>query len=586
MMIFTNQALQERGIWPEYLITSGNEAGLSIADYIAFFADQPELKVIIIYVEAISQLAKFKAACRMARAAGQVDRRGQARPVGRRAQRRHGAYRLARGQRRGLRRDRGRGRRHPRRHPRRRGRDHRTARAYRRPARPPARRRHALRRLSRPAARFGGAQRAGIPRARTGDDRAAQCRAHGRIAGRQSDRRRLRRAQQRRQFHGQHRRAAGATRTWTWCWCRRDCRARPAPTAPSTTSASPTTTPPTKATKPIAFVTPISHGQTDYSRALRAKAPPRVVPAGGLQGACARSRASRAATSASACARARALAARERPRRSGATLIERLRARATAEPVALDEAQSKEVLRAYGIATPAEALVTSRAAAIEAAERIGYPVVLKAVSAELLHKSDVGRGGARSRQSPSNWRRPMTAWRSELQRHRLTGMLVCRQVRGGLELVLGLHRDPEMGLVVMAGSGGVLLELIKDVTFCAPPVSRGEGARHARPHARRQAACGLSRVARARCRRASSMRWSRSAGLAADLEDVVQSVDINPFVALPQGGLALDALIVLQRQAPRAPRPYPEPTRSRPLRGRRSTPSARDRAIGRTRGLC
>ena len=69
MMIFTNQALQERGIWPEYLITSGNEAGLSIADYIAFFADQPELKVIIIYVEAVSQLAKFKAACRMARAA-------------------------------------------------------------------------------------------------------------------------------------------------------------------------------------------------------------------------------------------------------------------------------------------------------------------------------------------------------------------------------------------------------------------------------------------------------------------------------------------------------------------------------------
>ena len=69
MMIFTNQALQERGIWPEYLITSGNEAGLSIGDYIAFFADQPELKVIIIYVEAISQLAKFKAACRVARAA-------------------------------------------------------------------------------------------------------------------------------------------------------------------------------------------------------------------------------------------------------------------------------------------------------------------------------------------------------------------------------------------------------------------------------------------------------------------------------------------------------------------------------------
>ncbi len=70
MMIFTNQALQERGIWPDYLITSGNEAGLTIADYVAFFADQSDLRVIIVYVEAISDLARFKAACRSARAAG------------------------------------------------------------------------------------------------------------------------------------------------------------------------------------------------------------------------------------------------------------------------------------------------------------------------------------------------------------------------------------------------------------------------------------------------------------------------------------------------------------------------------------
>src|ERR1700675_2847996 len=58
MMIFINAALEERGIWAEYLITSGNEAGLSVPDYIAFFADQPELKVIVIYVEAISNLEK------------------------------------------------------------------------------------------------------------------------------------------------------------------------------------------------------------------------------------------------------------------------------------------------------------------------------------------------------------------------------------------------------------------------------------------------------------------------------------------------------------------------------------------------
>src|SRR5438477_12940912 len=72
MMIFINSALEERGIFAEYLITSGNEAGLSVPDYIAYFADQPELKVIIVYVEAISDVAKFRAACALARAAGKA----------------------------------------------------------------------------------------------------------------------------------------------------------------------------------------------------------------------------------------------------------------------------------------------------------------------------------------------------------------------------------------------------------------------------------------------------------------------------------------------------------------------------------
>ena len=72
MMIFLNAALEERGMNAEYLITSGNEAGLSIPDYIAFFSDQPELKVIIVYIEAIADIEKFGAACRMARAAGKA----------------------------------------------------------------------------------------------------------------------------------------------------------------------------------------------------------------------------------------------------------------------------------------------------------------------------------------------------------------------------------------------------------------------------------------------------------------------------------------------------------------------------------
>ncbi|MGZ3349485.1 MAG: acetate--CoA ligase family protein, partial [Xanthobacteraceae bacterium] len=302
----------------------------------------------------------------------------------------------------------------------------------------------------------------------------------------------------------------------------------------------------TTATKPIAFVTPISHGQTDYSRALRAKAPHVSF----LQEAYKALRA--IASVARRDERERlargSLLQPQAPAPERRDLAARLRSRATAEPVALDEAQSKEVLRAYGIATAEEALVTSRTAAIEAAGRIGYPVVLKAVSAELLHKSDVG-AVVLDLASPEQLAAAYDDMAQRMQRHRLTGMLVCRQVRGGLELVLGLHRDPEMGLVVMAGSGGVLLELIKDVTFCAPPVS-AEKARDMLARMRGARLLAGYRGSPALDADALVNALVALGRLAVELEDVVQSVDINPFVALPQGGLALDALIVLQRRVP------------------------------------
>ncbi len=135
----------------------------------------------------------------------------------------------------------------------------------------------------------------------------------------------------------------------------------------------------------------------------------------------------------------------------------------------------------------------------------------------------------------------------KLEGHSVTGMLVCQQIRGGVELVLGLNRDREMGLVVMAGTGGVLLELVKDVAFCAPPVSRDK----ARDMLQRMR--GAKLLAGYRGSAALDVEAVVDAlvalgRLAADLGDVVQSVDVNPFVALPQGGLALDALIVLQQR--------------------------------------
>jgi acetyltransferase len=541
MMIFTNSALEERGINAEYLITSGNEAGLSVGDYIAFFAAQPEIKVIVVYVEAVSNLATFKAACRFAREAGKhivALKLGQS-EGGRQAALAHTGS------------------------------------------------------LAGAVEAFDAvAGELGVIRADTLDDvvEVTELLAHtGAPPGR---------------------RLGAITLSGAFRGLLLDAAEKNAlrfePLAPATTErlnsvltvGSLVSNPidggfgvltsaenymasiealaadpnvdivllqealprgegsdrsekyiqmandyAATAKKPIAFVTPSSHSQNDYSRALRAKAPNVSF----LQEANKALRAIGNAVRREELERIARATSSEHPspfeRRETAA---ELRALAHAEPVALDEVESKEVLRTYGIATPSETLVTSPALALEAAARIGYPVVLKAVSGTLTHKSDVG-AVVLNLMTPAELTDAYARMSDKLRDHVLAGMLVCQQVRGGIELVLGLHRDPEMGLVVMAGAGGVLLELTKDVAFGAPPIGRDKahdmlartragrllrGYRGGPPldiDAVADALIGLGR-------------------LATDLEDVIESVDINPFVALPQGGMALDALIVLRRR--------------------------------------
>jgi acyl-CoA synthetase (NDP forming) len=307
-----------------------------------------------------------------------------------------------------------------------------------------------------------------------------------------------------------------------------------------------------RAKKPIAFVSFATHSQTDYSRALKAGLPhlsflnepdkllriiAKVVRCSELQ---------KLAYSAVPAAVQPDGAARE----IGAQL--RDHARSASAAVALNAAQSKELMRAYGISTPREVFVTSVDEAVAAAERTGYPVVLKIVSSGILHKSDIG-GVAVNLRSAEEVRAGYEGILGNLGRHGVAapieGMLVCRHVSSGLELVLGLHRDPEMGLVVMAGSGGVLSELVRDVAFAAPPVSPDKardmlsrtrvsrllmGYRGAKP-------CDVEAVVR------GLVALGR---IAADLGDAIESIDINPFVALAQGqgATALDALVMLKHR--------------------------------------
>lgn len=305
--------------------------------------------------------------------------------------------------------------------------------------------------------------------------------------------------------------------------------------------------------KPVVFISMISHGLTDHARDLRGDL-------GHLPFLHEVEKSLRAIDAVTAYAQAgrRAEAGFESGAGSGtvampdAAAVEAVR-RAAGEasaPRALNEVESKALLGAYGIGLPEETLVASADEAVEAAKRLGWPVVLKAVSTKITHKTEAGAvllGLASAAEVDEGYE----AISANVEAHQpgtaLDGMLVAKQIEGGLELVLGVSRDPEMGPVVMFGTGGVWLELYKDVAFSGAPLDAARAqAMIAKTHADRL--IEGYRGAPAADRRAVIDALVSLGRIADDLGDIIESIDINPFVALRDGngGYALDGLVVVR----------------------------------------
>jgi acyl-CoA synthetase (NDP forming) len=304
-----------------------------------------------------------------------------------------------------------------------------------------------------------------------------------------------------------------------------------------------------KGGKPIAVVSMISYGFTGHARAFRAELEHlpvlqevdkalKAVAAAGRYGALRGQRNDAPVAEPSAPERAAIAAALAcaRPTGDGRAV--------------LNEADAKALLRAYGIHTPRETVASGLNEALRAANEIGYPLVLKLVAADVQHKSDIG-GVVLGIQNDDALRAAYARIAENLARARpgarLAQVLLARQVAGGVELVLGVQRDPEIGPVVMFGTGGVLLELSHDVSFGAVPLSRWQGEAMLE-RTRAGALLQGYRGAPAADRESVLAAMLALGRLAHHLGDRIESIDVNPLVALPagEGALALDALVVLR----------------------------------------
>ncbi|MEV6590322.1 acetate--CoA ligase family protein [Streptomyces acidicola] len=212
----------------------------------------------------------------------------------------------------------------------------------------------------------------------------------------------------------------------------------------------------------------------------------------------------------------------------------------------LSEHAAKQLLRAYGIRVPREQLVTSAAAAVRAASLVGYPVVMKASGARIAHKTELGlvKIGLTSASQVRDAYRELT----DIARYEgisLDGVLVCQMVERGVEMVVGVTHDRLFGPTITVGLGGVLVEVLRDSAVRVPPFGEDQ-ARAMLTELRGRTLLDGVRGAPPADVDALVEVVLRVQRMALELGDDLAELDINPLMVLPrgQGAVALDALAV------------------------------------------
>ncbi len=217
----------------------------------------------------------------------------------------------------------------------------------------------------------------------------------------------------------------------------------------------------------------------------------------------------------------------------------------------IGEVKGKEILRAYNFNVPPGAMATSTEEAMDIAERIGYPVAMKIVSPDILHKSDMGgvKLNLINRFAVQDaYDLMMLRISQKAPNAKLEGVYVEKMCTKGREIIIGMTRDPQFGPMLMFGLGGIFVEVMKDVTFHLAPITADEALQMLETTRSYKLLTGVRGQAGVDIQ-AIALGIQRMSQLVTDFPQIVE-MDINPFIVGPFGSqpVAADARITLSKE--------------------------------------
>ena len=214
------------------------------------------------------------------------------------------------------------------------------------------------------------------------------------------------------------------------------------------------------------------------------------------------------------------------------------------------ENESKTIMQTYEIPVTKFTVAETEDAAVKAAEKIGYPVVLKILSPDVIHKSDVG-GVLININTPDEVRKGYQSIINNVQKHktnaRIKGIFVEEFAPKGIEVIIGALKDPQFGPALMFGLGGIFVEVLKDVSFRVAPITKFDAKEMI------QEIKGYPILTGIRGQKASDITALENillqvSKLVMDYP-VINQLDLNPAFSYPKGAKCVDARIILEEKS-------------------------------------